>query len=84
LVFESEPGVELFRGKWDVKDTVIYIERELKLSMANPTRENSKVVSDAILIMVGKTNLVFKGKHYVKTDKYDREKYQQNLSLSSK
>lgn len=73
LVFESEPGVQLFRGKWNRQDTVIFIERELKFSMANPTGENSKVVSDTIWVREGKTELFFNGKAYVKTHQYDRE-----------
>jgi hypothetical protein len=48
-------------------------ERKLKFSMFNPTGKHSKVIKDTMRIVDGKTELVFNGQHFVKTDQHDRE-----------
>lgn len=67
LVFEFEPGIMLFRGKWEVKDSLILIEHRLKFSAQYPTGKNSESVRDTLVITPDKSELIFNGEHFIKT-----------------
>jgi len=73
LVFEAEPGIELFRGQWDLKDSLILVERKLKFSMTNPTGENGSLIKDTLWFTKEKSEVVFNHQYFVKTDRYDQE-----------
>jgi hypothetical protein len=73
LVFESEPGIELFRGKWLIEDSLVLIDYELEFSMFNPKGRNSVLIRDTLRTKEDRLELIFMGKHFIKTDLYDKE-----------
>jgi hypothetical protein len=72
LVFESEPGIELFRGTWKANDSLIFIEREFKFSMVNPSGKDSELIKDTIQITRDRLEFIFNGQHFVRADLFDR------------
>ncbi|HEV2479708.1 MAG TPA: hypothetical protein VGS79_08580 [Puia sp.] len=70
LIFEGEPGVEIFKGAWSAHDSVIEVAYKIKYTGFSPVDSSEK--HEKISIVSGKDTLLFFNKKlYKKEGKYD-------------
>ena len=71
LIFEGEPGIEIFKGRWQFNDTIVGVKYRLFYSGFVPQDTSLKHVE--MKVYYGRDSLLlFDGELFKKTFKYDR------------
>lgn len=71
LIFEGEPGVEIFKGIWTWQDTLMKVSYKVVYTRFTPMDTTVKA-ADVKLVFGRDTSLFFDGEEYSRTLKYDK------------